>query len=50
MEIETYRKPIQSILDKYSDCDADYLEVETQIAFDLKRDRFTYPLTFGQFH
>jgi hypothetical protein len=40
VKIETYRKLIQSVIEKYSDCDVDDPEVETQIAFDLKRDRY----------
>jgi hypothetical protein len=40
MEIEKYRKIIQSIIEKHSECNADNWEVETQIAFDLKRDRY----------
>ncbi len=40
MEIEKYRKIIKSIVEKNSDCNADDREVETQIAFDLERDRY----------
>jgi len=40
MEIEKYRKIIQAIIEKHSECNADDWEVETQIAFDLKRDRY----------
>ncbi|MEL7034449.1 MAG: element excision factor XisI family protein [Cyanobacteria bacterium J06592_8] len=39
MEIDKYRQIVQSILEKYADCDADNSEVETQIAFDLKPGR-----------
>ena len=40
MEIEKYRKLIQSIIEKHSSCDCEDLEVETQIAFDRDRDRY----------
>lgn len=40
MEIENYRKLIQSIVEKQADDNTDEREVETQIAFDLKRDRY----------
>ncbi|MFB2921571.1 MULTISPECIES: XisI protein [Aerosakkonema] len=40
MEIEKYRKIIKSIVEKHSECDSDAREVETQIAFDIERDRY----------
>ena len=40
MEIDKYRKLIKSIVEKYSERDSDDPEVETQIAFDLERDRY----------
>lgn len=40
MEIEKSRKIIKSIVEKHSEGDTDDREVETQIAFDLKRDRY----------
>lgn len=40
MEIEKYRKLIKSIVEKHSECDSDDREVETQIAFDVDRDRY----------
>lgn len=40
MEIDRYRKIIQSIVEKHSDCNFDDGEVESQIAFDLERDRY----------
>ncbi|VXD11608.1 XisI protein [Planktothrix serta PCC 8927] len=40
MEIERYRKLIKSIFEKHSDSADDDQEVETQIAFDLERDRY----------
>jgi hypothetical protein len=48
MEIEKYRELIKSIVEKHGQCDSDDLpaatlrerEVETQIAFDVDRDRY----------
>jgi hypothetical protein len=40
MEIEKYRKLIKTIIEKQGDCDSDDREVETQIAFDVERDRY----------
>ncbi|NEP80114.1 MAG: hypothetical protein F6K17_24760 [Okeania sp. SIO3C4] len=40
MEIEKYRKLIKSIVEKHSEDDNDDGEIETQIAFDLERDRY----------
>ncbi|MCL1475279.1 XisI protein [Argonema antarcticum] len=40
MEIEKYRELIKSIVEKHSECDSDDREVETQIAFDVDRDRY----------
>ncbi|MFE1747777.1 XisI protein [Coleofasciculus sp. H7-2] len=40
MEIEKYRKIIKSIVGKHSEGDSDDREVETQIAFDVDRDRY----------
>ncbi|MEM1168197.1 MAG: XisI protein [Cyanobacteria bacterium P01_H01_bin.35] len=40
MDIEKYRKLIKSIIEKHSEGDNDYEEIETQIAFDLERDRY----------
>jgi hypothetical protein len=40
MEIEKYRKLIKTIIEKQGDCDSDDCEVETQIAFDVDRDRY----------
>ncbi|NEP91001.1 MAG: XisI protein [Okeania sp. SIO2C2] len=40
MEIEKYRKLIKSIVEKHSEGDNDDGEVESQIAFDLERDRY----------
>jgi XisI protein len=38
MDIEKYRELIQSIIEKYSRCNCEDTEVETQIAFDRERD------------
>lgn len=40
MEIERYRELIKSIVEKHSRCDCEDREVETQIAFDIERDRY----------
>lgn len=40
MEIEKYRELIKSIVEKHGQCDSDDREVETQIAFDVERDRY----------
>ncbi|MDY7005100.1 MAG: XisI protein [Cyanobacteriota bacterium] len=40
MDIEKYRKLIKSIVEKHSEGDNDNGEIETQIAFDLERDRY----------
>ena len=40
MDIEEYRKLIKSIVEKHSEGDNDNGEIETQIAFDLERDRY----------
>ncbi len=40
MEIEKYRKLIKSIVEKHSEDDNGDEEIETQIAFDLERDRY----------
>lgn len=40
MEIEKYRKLIKKIVEKQGHCDSDDGEVETQIAFDVERDRY----------
>lgn len=40
MEIERYRELIKSIVEKHSHCDYEAQEVETQIAFDIERDRY----------
>ncbi|NEQ76331.1 MAG: XisI protein [Okeania sp. SIO2C9] len=40
MDIEEYRKLIKSIVEKHSEGDNDNEEIETQIAFDLERDRY----------
>ncbi|MBD2185681.1 XisI protein [Planktothrix sp. FACHB-1355] len=40
MEIEKYKELIKSIIEKHSQCDSDDCEVETQIAFDVDRDRY----------
>ncbi|MFB2876746.1 XisI protein [Floridanema aerugineum] len=40
MDIEKYREIIKSIVEKHSEGDSDDREVETQIAFDLERDRY----------
>ncbi|MGD1717030.1 XisI protein [Hydrocoleum sp. CS-953] len=40
MDIEKYRKIIKSIVEKHSKGDNGDGEIETQIAFDLERDRY----------
>jgi len=40
MEIEKYRNIIKSIVEKNSESDTEDSEVETQIVFDLERDRY----------
>lgn len=40
MEIEKYRNLIKSIVEKNSESDTEDSEVETQIVFDLERDRY----------
>ena len=40
MDIEQYRKILKSTIEKHSECDPDDREVETQIAFDVDRDRY----------
>lgn len=40
MEIERYRELIKSIVEKHVRCDCEDREVETQIAFDIERDRY----------
>lgn len=40
MEIEKYRNLIQSIVEQHSESDTEDREVETQIVFDLERDRY----------
>lgn len=40
MEIEKYRELIKYIVEKNSRCDCEEREVETQIAFDIERDRY----------
>lgn len=40
MAIERYREIIESIIEKHSSCGSDDREVETEIAFDIKRDRY----------
>jgi serine/threonine protein kinase len=40
MEIEKYRQLIQSIIEKHSSCGSDNGEIETEIACDIKRDRY----------
>ncbi|MFB2838606.1 XisI protein [Floridanema evergladense] len=40
MEIEKYRELIKSIVEKHGQCHSDDCEVETQIAFDVDRDRY----------
>lgn len=40
MEIEKCRELIKSIVEKHCLCDSDDREVETQIAFDVDRDRY----------
>ena len=40
MDIEKYRQLIQSIIEKHSSCGSDKDEIETEIACDIKRDRY----------